>query len=233
MNDIFSSQAAPRLKKEREKLSLSQAEMAEICGISRETWGKYERGQMTPGGDVLISFAAAGADVQYVLTGTQSVNKHEKKQVAEQSETYLSKLNWQEYIEIPHFDVRVAAGHGAINTQEEQLRPLAFRTDWLKSRNLSTKDLVVVDVCGDSMEPYLEDGDLVLVDRSQVEIASGKTYVLQIDGHLLVKNLQLLPQGLVQVASFNQGFPPYQIDMANESLNMAVVGRVIASMHEW
>lgn len=37
--------------------------------MSREGWGKYERGQAVPGADVLMKFAAAGADVGFILTG--------------------------------------------------------------------------------------------------------------------------------------------------------------------
>lgn len=32
-------------------------------------WGKYERGAASPGCDVAAKFAAAGADVTYILTG--------------------------------------------------------------------------------------------------------------------------------------------------------------------
>lgn len=53
-------------------MALNQAEAASLCGVSRETWGKYERGTMVPGGDVLLSFAINGANVQYVLTGEES-----------------------------------------------------------------------------------------------------------------------------------------------------------------
>lgn len=65
----FSSLCVPRLKAERKRLSLKQADAAALCGVSRETWGKYERGVMVPGGDVLLSFALNGANVQYILTG--------------------------------------------------------------------------------------------------------------------------------------------------------------------
>jgi len=141
--------------------------------------------------------------------------------------------NQSEYHEIPHYNIQAAAGSGAIPVNEEQLKPLAFRRDWLAKRHLSPASLVIVDVRGDSMEPKLQDGDLVLVDTSQTDIANGKTYVLRMDGHLLVKNLQRIPHGLVLVSSFNAGFSPYEADLCDESLDMAVIGRVVASMHEW
>ena len=42
---------------------------AEICGVKRETWSRYESGIMSPGMEVLAALAARGADVQYILTG--------------------------------------------------------------------------------------------------------------------------------------------------------------------
>jgi transcriptional regulator with XRE-family HTH domain len=58
-----------RLKEERKKMKLSQKQAADLCGVSREIWGKYERSQSVPGGDVLFSFAAKGADMNYIMTG--------------------------------------------------------------------------------------------------------------------------------------------------------------------
>ena len=70
----FTSQCIIRLKSERKRLALSQAEAAALCGVSRETWGKYERGSIVPGGDVLLSFAMNGANVQFILTGQDLIN---------------------------------------------------------------------------------------------------------------------------------------------------------------
>jgi transcriptional regulator with XRE-family HTH domain len=73
MNETFISQIGVRLEEERKRLGLkSQQAAGDACGVSREIWGKYERGIVMPGGEVLFSFAAAGADVQYILTGIRS-----------------------------------------------------------------------------------------------------------------------------------------------------------------
>lgn len=76
----FNSLCAERIKNERTRLSLTQAQAAMICGVSREMWGKYERGQAVPGGEVLFSFAEAGADIQYILLGESrlTTNQEEK-----------------------------------------------------------------------------------------------------------------------------------------------------------
>lgn len=68
----FSSHCAPRLKEERKRLALSQIEAADKVGVSREMWGKYERGAAAPSSEILMLYAVTGADVQYILTGVRS-----------------------------------------------------------------------------------------------------------------------------------------------------------------
>lgn len=65
----FSSHCGDRVLEERERLGLSQASAGELCGVSREMWGKYERGKASMGTEVLSKFVLAGADALYVLTG--------------------------------------------------------------------------------------------------------------------------------------------------------------------
>lgn len=60
-----------RLTSERERLCLTQAAVAELCGVSRAMWGRYENGKAAMGSDVLALFAAAGADAAYILTGVR------------------------------------------------------------------------------------------------------------------------------------------------------------------
>lgn len=69
MNETFLSLCAERLTEERQRLGLKQVAAAALCKVSREVWGRYERGLAAPGGEVLMHFARAGADVQYILTG--------------------------------------------------------------------------------------------------------------------------------------------------------------------
>lgn len=44
---------AARLKSERKRLALTQAVMADQCGISREIWGRHEQAKGLPGSEVL------------------------------------------------------------------------------------------------------------------------------------------------------------------------------------
>lgn len=58
-----------RLREERERLGLSQAELAMNLGQSRDSQGRYETGKRSPDWDYLDSLSGLGADVLYILTG--------------------------------------------------------------------------------------------------------------------------------------------------------------------
>lgn len=201
-------------------------ELADQVGLTHQAWINRRKAESIPYEGIIQACIEKGVSVEYVLLGKQTVNF-----INDRSTVYHDNID--EFVEIPHYNVQAAAGHGKIAGDETTLKPLAFRKDWLASRHLAANQLAIVGVSGDSMETHLHDGDLVLVDLSQADIANGKTYVIRLDGHLLVKNLQRLPQGLIQVASFNSGFPPYTVDLADQSIDIAVIGRVVASMHEW
>ena len=63
-----------RLKEERLRLGLSQDEAAVLCGVSREMWGKYERGTGDPASSKLIAFGNAGADIVFIFTGIRAIS---------------------------------------------------------------------------------------------------------------------------------------------------------------
>jgi hypothetical protein len=210
----------------------SDRAVADCLGISPNAYSNRKQRNSIPYEELINYLCTHNMGIESMLSPV--CGPYEAKSSSAHPLMYeRSNYESDEFSAVPRYNVQVAAGHGAINGAEEQLQPLAFRRDWLATRHLSPDMLAIVDVSGNSMEPYLKDGDMVLVDRSQTTVTSGKTYVLRIDGHLLVKNLQLLPQGMVQVCSFNAGFAPYQVDLSNEALDMAVIGRVVASMHEW
>ncbi|WP_122663465.1 helix-turn-helix domain-containing protein [Pseudomonas viridiflava] len=59
-----------RLRKERERLGLSQRAFGEIGGVEANAQGKYESGDRAPKADYLAAVAAKGVDVLFVLTAT-------------------------------------------------------------------------------------------------------------------------------------------------------------------
>ena len=58
-----------RLKEERLRLGMSQARLAAVAGVSKNTAINWERGASSPTIASLIATAEAGVDLTYVVTG--------------------------------------------------------------------------------------------------------------------------------------------------------------------
>ena len=68
---------ASRLKDERERLGLTQTEMASHAGVGRKTQFNYETGERLPDAGYLAAVDALGVDVQYVVTGRSAHTSRE------------------------------------------------------------------------------------------------------------------------------------------------------------
>lgn len=61
-----------RLRKERERLGLNQADFGALVGCARNTQANYERDERYPDARYLSSLAEHGVDILYILTGQQT-----------------------------------------------------------------------------------------------------------------------------------------------------------------
>lgn len=63
-----------RLKEERKRLKMTQAEFAAAGGIGVSALKLYEGEERDPGAQCLFELSASGLDAQYVITGIRSKN---------------------------------------------------------------------------------------------------------------------------------------------------------------
>ncbi|WP_302979612.1 helix-turn-helix domain-containing protein [Bilophila wadsworthia] len=61
-----------RLKSERKRLKMTQPQLAEFAGTTRQSQLRYEKDEQKPGAEYLEKIATVGIDVQYLLTGIRS-----------------------------------------------------------------------------------------------------------------------------------------------------------------
>lgn len=61
-----------RIKEERERLGFNQTDFAALAGASKRSQIGWEQGRTSPDSMVLVAWAQAGADVQYIVTGIRS-----------------------------------------------------------------------------------------------------------------------------------------------------------------
>lgn len=69
------SSIGERLRSERSRIGLTQAQMAERLGVSLRTQLAWEKGDSTPNAEHLALAAQAGADVQFVVSGLAEIEE--------------------------------------------------------------------------------------------------------------------------------------------------------------
>lgn len=109
---------------------------------------------------------------------------------------------------VPLYDVSASAGHGAVVESEERTAHIAFAPDYLRNViHASSANLQVIKVQGESMEPTLRDGDLVMIDRSKCDLNFDGLFVLRFGDSLQVKRVNRSPApGHVEVISDNAAY---------------------------
>lgn len=228
---------ADRLKMARETMAFGQKEFAEKLQISFRSWQDYELGKSVPGGKVFEALARLGLNTNWLLTGEGP--KYRKDVCREADPVWTGKVNdaagmadlggmlgrfVEEYSLVPRYDVEVSAGHGSfLENDEKPYESMAFRKQWVKRMGLIVDKLAVVTARGDSMEPTVADGDVLLVDLSQRGIIDGAIHVLRNNGDVLVKRLQRGFGDQVIVSSDNKTYR--ELETTVDVLN--VVGRVV------
>ena len=97
-----------------------------------------------------------------------------------------------DFIAVERVNLQVSAGVTgfAIEHLNGNGPPIFFRADWLKAEGLRADRLFALRVSGDSMEPSLWDGDLVVINTGATEPKDGVAFVLNYEGEVLIKRLE-------------------------------------------
>ena len=130
----------------------------------------------------------------------------------------------EEFRQIPKVRARLCAGGGSFEVGSEIEGYYSFRKDWL-SRKGNADKMVLMDIFGNSMEPELKEGDVVLIDESKKDILAGSIYAVGIDDTIMVKRLEKRPKGL---ALLSENIKNETIYMEGEDLNrVRLIGKVL------
>ena len=145
---------AKRIKELREALAVTQADLAQRCGVKQSTVARWEKGQDKPPGQALIMMGRlVGEPDKWWWFKEAGINNDDLESVHNQSR----------YALIPLMKDAVAAGVGQIVMESEIENYLTFPKEWLPH----SSSLTALKVKGDSMSPIIESGYIVLVDTSQ------------------------------------------------------------------
>ncbi|MDL2315473.1 XRE family transcriptional regulator [Desulfovibrio sp. OttesenSCG-928-A18] len=135
---------------------------------------------------------------------------------------------------IQRVKARPSAGTGSLETDAEHDGLYAFHDKFITRKRGTAETMRIFAVSGDSMEPTLSDGDLIMINERDTAVTTGQIYLLRIDDELMVKRLETRP-GTIVIRSDNKEYREIVIHKDNEAEmeSFQVFGRMVWSCREY
>jgi len=205
----MSEKFAERLKQLRLQHGLTQKELAKVMGVSSSAVGMWEIGRNEPDYKTLKRLADFfKVSIDYLLGKTDDPTPPQKR---------LEDYPW--YVELRPIPVYNGASAGDIGTFPDNREIVT----WIMIPRKKPGKFGII-VHGDSMEPEIHDGDIVIVDPD-LSIENGSKVVVIIDGEAFVKKIYFEDNAVILQSNNDKKYPPKVIP--RRKINAFVVGKVI------
>lgn len=187
------------IKMVRKKSGLSQKEFAAILNVHQTAVSQWETGRTTPDIEILSRMANLFNTTIDEITGNTNARKGKQ---------------------IPVYG-KVAAGI-----------PLSAIEDIIDYEEIDEKtaangEYIALQIKGDSMEPKISNGDVVIV-RLQSDFNNGDTVVVTINGdEATCKKIKKTPEGVLLISTNSSYEPMFYSAKQVEELPVRVLGKVV------
>lgn len=205
-------------------LGLRDADVSRASGIPTSTLSRYRNGG-APRAEHIVPLAdALRVSARDLLEG----GNEDDLPASHPGFQGSNPDRYADSVEVASIDLRFGLG-GVFMDQdivEQQAEKLAFPRTWLRQITTSAPEhLYWARGQGDSMEPKISEGDIILIDRSQQTPSFGDLYWAIAYGQTgMIKRLRPMPDGSVKILSDNPNVPP---ETAYEG-ELHIFGRVVA-----
>ncbi len=140
----------------------------------------------------------------------------------------MLKSETEKFFQVRYFsDIRASAGGGAYGFDEEESQLLSIDATIMHNMvGMGNTELEAIHVDGESMEPTLQDGSIVFVDREQTNINKNGIFIASTTGGLFIKRIQQRADGMIELISDNSMYPPQTVAAEEVTIIGKVVGNI-------
>lgn len=175
--------------------------LAKSLGVAQSVIGGYNRRNTVPLEQCVKIAERTGVSLDWLILG-----KGEMKG----GSGGAAEFDDADAVWVPLYDVEVSAGSGIEVYGERIIQRVPFAKSWLQGEGLHAGNLACLPVHGDSMEPTLQHGDIVLVNHEKTR--GDGVFVIRMGNALRVKRLQWLANGDLRISSDNDIYEPEQVN---------------------
>lgn len=166
-------------------------------------------------------------DITSLLGERQEPSGSLRKDEPHKRKLQLDTQSGDDYVTISSILVEASMGGGTIVTTEERGKPYYFRREWIRDRlGVSAQDLRMIFVRGDSMEPSLCAGDMILIDITKKSPTPPGIFVLFDGFGLVAKRLEFISNTnppAIRIISDNTQYSAYERTIDE----LHIIGRVV------
>lgn len=159
------------------------ARLAKMAGVTPKATSKWMNGESMPGGAKMLAVAnALGVRVEWLEYGRGDMLESSPTSSVADERIPPRGFELQDdptYTGVLQLTAQGSAGTGEDNPHVEIRGVMAFKSSWLRANNLNQRHLDVIYANGHSMEPTINDGDVLLVDESKIEPKDGQIFAMQ------------------------------------------------------
>lgn len=209
-----------RVRSILQERDISQASFARQIEVSPQTVSAWFSGRNRPGIEEVAKMCKVlHVSPSWLMTGREDAIEHQS-------------LVCEDTICIPILDVRASCGiKEVLNPNAAVVEVMQVTKQWALRNcggDVNFRALNLITVTGDSMSPTLDDGDLVIIDRSVERFETDSMFVFTIDDGLYIKRIQRIGRKF-HVISDNPLYQPYVLEPADLEHGFAVRGRVVTT----
>ena len=121
----------------------------------------------------------------------------------------MLKEETEKFFQVRYFsDIRASAGGGA-EVFDENYETISIDEKIMHNMvGMGNTELEAIHVDGESMEPTLQDGSIVFIDRTQTDIGKNGIFIASTTGGLFIKRIQRRADGMIELISDNALYLP-------------------------
>ena len=194
-----------RIRTARKAKKLSQEELAEILNISRPTVSAWENDVFKPSvNNIMLLSEALGVSNSYLI---EEISQQTREgTIKKEPYMYGSSVN-SNIIWIPLVSPEINVGKEYFKPAKEEYFPIL---DEEILKQYGSDNLLGLYAEGDSMEPQISDGDIVIFCKTP-EWTPGNIMVVSLCQHLMVKGMVNGPHGQILLRSQNKDYRDIEI----------------------
>ncbi len=205
-----------------------QTKLAELCPVSPTTMAAYISGKNSPQIDMIERISGlTGKSVRWLIFGDDHIQSdHILSGFSEEPSPFTQ--NGGNNRRAPLYEARASAGSGAVVLSQSVIDYFDVPIDWLPKDLARNGSIGVMQADGESMEPTIRDGDLLIVRFDIDRIRKDGVYVVSFDGEIRVKRLSVNP-GEVTMSSDNELHKAVTMTREDAERRLIVHGQVFWS----